>query len=163
MKKAILLLMLVPTLFAAQGLQLVSVTPIVLCPGDSIFFTVKIVNGNNTQLTLQGPSLTQAWQYGVADIKTWPYKIENGDTLYILRVKSAPELGIGILSIYTYGNGNNTNTITALCGPVGALEYRLDNVPVQYFDLQGNPTPLKSGSILIEQRGNTRRKILILN
>lgn len=163
MKKVILILLVLPWIIRAQGIEITHVVPTVICPGDSIFLYAKFIAGNSTQINLTGQSNTQVWQYSASYIKANYHGWYNGtDSLYTLRFKTNTTIGKGWANLWTY-HSSKTYAIDAQCGLVTGIE-ALDGYSPQpkHFDMQGFPATPVPNTLLIEQRGNVRRKVLFM-
>lgn len=160
--KTIILLLLALTIKSQT--TIFYVTPVTLCPGDSIGVLFKY-NGTpgESQFNFQGDSaLLQIWQYSNTDFNGLPKSIVGGDTLYFVQLPTYSywKQQKGKLSV----DWVTTWDITLRCAaPVGLPEYSMDQQAVTYYDLMGNAINKRLNELLIEQRGGLRRKVYIIN
>lgn len=163
MKKVIALLALLPILSLSQGgLQIKSLSPDSLCPGDSIHFTVKFIAGTSTAIRMSGPNHGQVWQFTAYYIKqNWPKHFDGTDTVYRLHTVVPASIGDGdTLVVRTAAVPTETYGIVSWCLSTAIQEHSINMSPAIYYDMVGNRVQPCPGALLIERRGNTFRKVI---
>lgn len=160
MKKAILLLALLPTIIAAQSLRIHSINEVSVCPEDSITVNYFFVSGEGNQISLSNWKANQIWQWPLEEWKAKPYTITGNDTIYHIRLGIHPWVGVGDAQVYSPHGGNKIN-LKIWCLSTSLNEYSMDWGKATYYDLLGNPIEKRLNELIIEQKGFARRKIII--
>lgn len=130
------------------------------------------------QVSAQCPTVTpvQTSICGTVSVRVGPTIDPPGNYTYQwTAAPGTPITGANSATMIAYEAGVYTLTLTdpvASCTvvsthtvsgcPTSIEEVNLSHEPKQYFDLQGNPATLRPGVILIEQVGDRRKKILLL-
>lgn len=141
-------------------------TDTIVCPGDSIHISFKWdYKPLNTQFTAHyNDTLKCIWQYSYVEFYKMKKSLSKGDTIYHTTLRT--DAAWGIARIWLGVMWKNTRPVDMSCTWLG-IDTGVDELKgillePKYFDLNGNRTEKQTGKILIEQIGNIRRKILIL-
>lgn len=173
-------------------LALVSVTPqiphpeyhdlIFVCAGDSIVITFKLKSSNIND-TIKNWSFHYGYLPPIQGNTILPLPIKNfsnhdfllmarkivlPDTFYTFTELVPTSLSDGSIPINVNANGWTSGYLAKTIDfgrcltPTGLQEYTLDSLNATYTDFNGKKTDLHKNDLLIQQIGNTRTKILIL-
>ncbi len=162
--KTILLLLVSLTLTAQSTLSvfICDVKPDTVCPGDSVEF--DYIYQSNLVLPLQVVSLQLAnttntatfWQGTEIFLNAFPVNSSGCSVMYFQVPVTFP-IGNAFVMTPTHIKF----IYIKACDPTGIKEHTLENTPPIYFDIMNRRTDPIPGELLIEQRGNNRRKIII--
>lgn len=154
MKTIILILVFFGSFFCnAQKVSIYYVNPGMLCPGDtiSIMFTWDNKLGY-ANFFIYGIGQTSINNVLTSSFYSLPKVLIGTDTVYLIKIKTLSTFGIGPATVAS--DLVNTKPIWFLCQTTGLQEPQSDHSQQIYTPLYGN--------ILIEQAGNRRRKVVIV-
>jgi len=154
MKTITIILLSVLSFFAsAQKVSIYYVYPGTLCPGDtlSIMFTWDNQPGY-ANFFIYGIGATSINNVNTNDFYSLTKVLIGNDTVYTYKIKTLPSFGIGPATVAT--DLVHTTPIWFICPPTALMKYGQTETQPTY-------TPFY-GPILIEQTGNIRKKIIII-
>lgn len=168
---AMVVLILLSFLLPAQNIATVTVVqvmPDTICMGDTFSvafkFTPPQVNTGETnkfKMVWSGTLYTYIWQGSYVIFYNMPTVIIGSDTCRVLKLKSvsyAPGL-VRVESEHSY----KFMWFEDCLNPVGIKEQEITPQEPVYFDLHGNRMAKRSNTVMIEQVGLKRRKMIIID
>jgi hypothetical protein len=176
MKKTLIILaVLISPLFKGQNpnipiVNVWRVLPQNACPGDTLRVNFKF--NPPTQGTMQttyfniynGSTVTTVWNgnwntfYSLPK-ETWA-PLATADSCYLMKLVVPFGLS-GCSCASVTATGDDMGFTLNVCATSIQEETLNDFVPTVYFDLYGNKTDKKPNTVLIEQRGTTRKKVIV--
>lgn len=157
MRKVLFTLLMVPMIICAQGLKITTITPTIICPGDSLHISVKFTPGHSTQIKLLGKEQGMNWGYDSTYIaNNWPMTTSTTGNIYTLNIKTATYIGMGWATVRTMAV-DTVHTIDAACGTAGIQEYAPATIEPEYYDVYGNRVMHpRTNEMLIDRRAHTK-------
>lgn len=162
--KKIITLLFISCLSKAQILNILSVTPATICPGDSLTVKYKLNPGTEQGvIRLIGPGGGgQIWQYDRSYWESQPIVSSQPENIYIIKLETWPNFQHGYA--YMYATGGATITIDMWCGTVnttGIEELNPDQLKPVYYDMNGIRISRRTDELIFIEIENKRKGIII--
>lgn len=160
--KTILLILYFGIAFG-QPVKITMVNPGILCPGDTmnVYFTWNNSIGL-TNFNMNCSLMNQIWSEQNNSFYSLPKFIVNIDTVYLIKLFTHSFWASGFSALST----DLINTIPVYFNycllSTGISVQNLSQEPATYYDLNGSLTKPQPGRVLVEKRGNVRRKVVLL-
>lgn len=159
-KSMIIAVCLLTSLIIKAQFTVIAVSPTLVCPGDTIAiqFLYKGQPGSS-QFCIGSPNNpSQAHSVQNASFYSLPKQFNGTDTVYTIRIRTNIYLLAGnALVSNDWINGVQITLYT----PVGIQEINPNEIKPVYYNMQGHAIEPRSNEVMIEYRGNIRRKVLM--
>lgn len=169
MKKIVTLLLLSGLIKAQVPQPTVEIvdSPLQVCLGDSMLIAVRFIPPaphNTTSLTkvyfqtFGSPTPTMVWNQNYQAFYSMPKTYMAPDTFYYFKLYVSTTMATGLTQVKV---GNTARNVQFKNCTVGIKEFYPDEDQPVYRDLNTNVILPRPGEIIVEQRGQNRKKIYI--
>lgn len=152
-------------------LMITNVSPYYACQGDSITISFKFKYSGTPSSIPQwsfvyndNGAFTQIKSFNYAEFYHLSKSLSGTDTIYAFKAIVPKSLPLNTQLAVTVNAGTGIylgKAIMVQDCTTGITEVNPDEIKPVYFDLYGNKIEPRKNEIIIEQKGNVRRKIII--